>query len=78
MIKYRIIDNLGMYGIKPLNQESHDFLVENVSIPTYCWLGNTCHVDQVAMQQILNHLEGYDGITLVTDDGEFVSASNRN
>lgn len=78
-IKYRMTDDLsGMYGIQPLNQDSLELLDKIAHIPTYCWLGNICYVDGRVMQKIVNSLEQHEGITIITDNSNFVSNSDHN
>lgn len=75
-IEYQLHDDLsGMYGIQPSNQDSYELLNEVAPLPAHCWLGNVCYADGRTMQSIIDCLGLYEGVTINTEDGVFVSSN---
>ena len=78
MYQYNIIFN-GLWGIKPANQASLELLTDGYKIPTYCWLGDICYLQDKAFYALLNAMAVLEDITLVDSNGvEYIPENNNN
>ena len=77
-LKYKVEEDLSMVSIKPLNNASRLFLQEDCNIPSWCWLGRTCHLNISMFNSLLPLLGNCDDITLITPEGEFVPQNQNN
>ena len=66
-MRFQFYNQMSVYGLRPCNQESIEYLEKNFDIPERCWLGDICYLEGRQMQTIIDDLELHPNVEIFTD-----------